>query len=77
MNWGRNKVIRDDIYLKQVGSKVRKYRKAKRLSLQVVGDAIGMNISNLSFLERGKTNPHLLTLKAIAEVLDVDVTDFF
>ena len=70
------KKLRDNEFLMKVGSKVRKYRKAKRLSMQVVGDAIGMNISNLSFLERGKTNPHLLTLKAIAEVLDVDVTDF-
>ena len=71
------KKLRDNDFLIKVGSKVRKYRKAKRLSMQFVGDAIGMNISNLSFLERGKTNSHLLTLKAIAEVLDVDVTDFF
>jgi transcriptional regulator with XRE-family HTH domain len=59
-----------------MGSKVRAYRKTKKLSMQYVGDAIGMNISNLSFLERGKTNPHLLTLKSIADVLEVDVKDF-
>lgn len=53
MNWGKRKGIRDDIYLKQVGAKVRKYRKAKKLSMQVVGDAIGMNISNLSYFRKG------------------------
>ncbi|HEX6847461.1 MAG TPA: helix-turn-helix transcriptional regulator [Chitinophagaceae bacterium] len=71
------KKLRDNEFLKKVGSKVRKHRKARKLSLQELGNAIGMNISNLSFLERGKTNPHLLTLKAIADVLDVDVTEFF
>lgn len=68
--------MRNDIYLKEIGSKVRAARKAKKLSMQFVGDAIKMNISNLSFLERGKTNPHLLTLKSIADVLEVDVKDF-
>jgi transcriptional regulator with XRE-family HTH domain len=71
------KKLRDNEFLKKVGSKVRKHRKARKLSLQEVGDAIGMNISNLSFLETGRTNLHLRTLKAIAEVFDIDVTDFF
>jgi transcriptional regulator with XRE-family HTH domain len=58
-----------------MGGKIRAARKAKKLLMQYVGDATKMNISNLSFLERGKTNPHLLTLKSIAEVLEIDVKD--
>ena len=70
------KGMRNNTFLKQVGSKVRAYRKAKKLSMQYVADEIGMNISNLSFLETGKTNPHLLTLLAIADVLKTDVKNF-
>ena len=69
------KGLRNNQFLKGVGANVRKYRKAKKLSLRFVGDAIGMNISNLSFIETGKTNPHLLTLLSIADVLGVDVKD--
>jgi len=69
------KGLRNNQFLKGVGANVRKYRKVKKLSMQTVANAIGMNISNLSFLERGKTNPHLLTLKSIADILEVDVKD--
>lgn len=68
--------MRNDIYLKQMGSKIRAARKAKKMSMESLGAKIQMNISNISFIERGKTNPHLLTLKSIADVLNVNVKDF-
>lgn len=68
--------MRNDIYLKEMGSKIRAARKAKKMSMDSLGEKIKMNISNISFIERGKTNPHLLTLKSIADVLSVDVKDF-
>ena len=68
--------MRNDIYLKEMGSKIRTARKAKKMSMDSLGEKIKMNISNISFIERGKTNPHLLTLKSIADVLDVDIKDF-
>lgn len=67
--------MRNDIYLKEMGSKIRAARKANKMSLERLGELISMNISNLSFLERGRTNPHLLTLKSIADVLELDVKD--
>jgi len=36
----------------------------------------GVNMSNLSFLENGQRNAHILTLKSIADVLGKDVKDF-
>ena len=68
--------MRNDIYLKEMGSRIRAARKAKKMSMDALGVLINMNISNISFIERGKTNPHLLTLKTIADVLKVDVKDF-
>ena len=68
--------MRNDIYLKEMGSKIRAARKARKMSMDALGEQINMNISNISFIERGKTNPHLLTLKSIADVLSVDVKDF-
>ena len=68
--------MRNDIYLKEMGSKIRAARKAKKMSMDALGEQINMNISNISFIERGKTNPHLLTLKSIADILKVDVKDF-
>jgi transcriptional regulator with XRE-family HTH domain len=68
--------MRNDIYLKEMGSKIRAARKANEMSMDALGKKIKMNISNISFIERGRTNPHLLTLKSIADVLKVDVKDF-
>jgi transcriptional regulator with XRE-family HTH domain len=67
--------MRNDIYLKEMGGKIRAARKAKKMSMESLGELINMNISNISFIERGKTNPHLLTLKSIADVLKVNLRD--
>jgi transcriptional regulator with XRE-family HTH domain len=68
--------MRNDIYLKEMGSKIRAARKAKKMSLETMAKATSINISNLSFLERGRRNPHILSIKSIADVLKVDVKDF-
>lgn len=68
--------MRNDIFLKEMGSKIRATRKAKKMSLQTLAVATSINISNLSFLERGRRNPHILSIKSIADVLEVDVKDF-
>ena len=68
--------MRNDIFLKEMGSKIRAARNAKKMSLQTLANLTSVNISNLSFLERGRRNLHILTLKSIADVLNVDVKDF-
>jgi hypothetical protein len=35
-----------------------------------------IDMANLSFLERGMRNCHILSLKNIADVLEMDVKDF-
>lgn len=70
------KIVKENIFLKQMGSRIKAYRKAKKLSLERMGELSGIGMSNLWFLENGRRNAHILTLKSIADVLDVDVKDF-
>lgn len=68
--------MQDGIYLKEMGKKVREIRLSKGLSLDALKAITGFQRSTLSDLENGKSNSRILTLKFIAEVLDVDVKDF-
>lgn len=68
--------MRNDIYLKEMGKKIKAARKAKRISLEKMGILTGIDMSNLWFLEEGERNAHILTLKSIADVLEKDVKDF-
>lgn len=63
-------------FLKEMGAKVKKARKAKGMTLQQMSSLTGIDLSNLWFVESGKRNPHILTLKGIADVLKVDIKDF-
>jgi transcriptional regulator with XRE-family HTH domain len=68
--------MRNDIYLKAMGKRIREIRKTKKMSLETLAKGSSINISNLSFLERGRRDPHILSLKSIADILEVDVKDF-
>jgi transcriptional regulator with XRE-family HTH domain len=59
----------DEELLKLVGQRIRCLRKEKGMSLQDLAYRIGMDKSNLSVIENGKSNPQLLTYARIASVL--------
>jgi transcriptional regulator with XRE-family HTH domain len=63
-------------YLKAMGDKVKALRKERKLSLPQLSQRTGMGLNTLWFIENGRRNPHLLSLKAIADVFEVDVKDF-
>jgi transcriptional regulator with XRE-family HTH domain len=44
--------------------------------LEALGKQSGIDMSNLWFVENGRRNAHILTLKSIADGLEVDVKDF-
>ena len=68
--------MRNDIYLKQMGSKIRAARKAQKMTLEKLSKMSGAtDMSNLWFIEQGMRNTHILTLKGIADVLKLDVKD--
>jgi transcriptional regulator with XRE-family HTH domain len=65
--------MRSDIFLKEIGRKVKAARKAKKLSLPQMAALSHIDMSNLWFLENGQRNAHVLTLKSIADVLQIDI----
>ncbi len=66
----------NNIYLKEMGSKIKAARKANKMSLPLLSELCKTDMSNLWFLEQGRRNAHILTLKSIADVLKMDVKDF-
>ncbi|HRN41377.1 MAG TPA: helix-turn-helix transcriptional regulator [Vicingus sp.] len=69
--------MNDQEFLIALGSKIAKIRKAKGFSQLDLGTIIDMEKSNLSAIENGRQNPASLTLKKIADALNVKVVDFF
>lgn len=63
-------------YLKEMGKKIKAARKAKGIFLRDLGKLCNIHYGALSEIENGKRNSYLLTLKNIADKLEVDVKDF-
>ena len=63
-------------YLKAMGAKVKAAREAKGLYLRDLGKMCNIHYGALCEIENGKRNSYLLTLKTIADKLEVDVKDF-
>lgn len=62
-------------FLKELGGKVKAIRKAKGLSVRALAAMCGTDYSNLSRFENGQKNLYLLSLKLIAEKLDVELKE--
>ncbi len=65
----------DKDYVKQIGSKIRKYRKGRRVSLEKLAAKANITFSCLSEIEHGRVDFRISTLKAICEGLEMDVKD--
>ena len=68
--------MRDDKFLIEIGRKVRSVRRAKGISMRKLITLCPLHKSSISELENGKRDCHILTLKMLADLLDVDVKDF-
>ncbi len=68
--------MENGIFLKAMGAKIKAARLANKMGLPKLAALTGINMSNLWFLEQGRRNAHILTLKIIADVLKMDVKDF-
>jgi transcriptional regulator with XRE-family HTH domain len=67
----------DDVLLKTVGLRIRLLRQERKMSLRDLAFSIGMEPSNLSVIENGKSNPQLLTYAKIAAALNVTLKALF
>ncbi len=63
------------LYLIEMGMKIRQIRRSKGISMRQLEKLTKLNKSSISFIENGKSNCYLLTLKLIADTLGVDVKD--
>lgn len=67
----------NDLFLKEMGKRIRAIRKAKKVSLRQLEKLTDIDDVNLMRIEHGRKNSHILTLNSIANALDVDVANFF
>lgn len=64
-----------DLGSPQIGPFILQRRKAQALTLDMLAKVSGVSRSMLSQIERGQTNPTLATVWALAEALQVDVSE--
>ncbi len=60
-----------------LGERLRRQRKALKLTLQEVADQAGLSVGFISQIERGITVPSLVSLISVCRVLKVEVGSFF
>ena len=72
----RKKYYKDEDYLAKIGSKIRKLRKKKRITLEDLAFACNdIDYAYINRIELGKVNFSISYLKLIAEKLEVSTTD--
>jgi DNA-binding XRE family transcriptional regulator len=62
-------------YLQKLGSHIAKKRLEAGLTQSKLAAAIDMDRQNMNRIEKGRTNPTILTLKMIADELKIQVKD--
>lgn len=60
-----------------IGKRIQKIRKIKELSQEEIAEKVGISPNYISSIERGKANPTLDLLIAIAGVMKVTIVEFF
>lgn len=63
--------------LRLLGSEVRRYRIAARLSQEQLAHVAGVHVNVVGRLERGQYNPSVLVLDAIVAKLNVSLSELF
>lgn len=64
-------------YHRQVSTNIAKIREAKGISQVQLAERLGIHVTNLNRIERGKASPSTKRLEQIADELGVDVSDLF
>jgi transcriptional regulator with XRE-family HTH domain len=69
--------MNEKAYLKNIGQNIKKIRKEKGITQVELGYRCDFERPSVNRIEAGNTNPTALTLKKIADALDVSVEEFF
>jgi len=59
----------------EIGQRIRKYRKASRLSQEELAEKVGISIPHMSHIETGNTKLSLPVLVSLATALEVSADD--
>lgn len=62
---------------KQLGKRIQLIRKSKGFTQEKLAELIGIEPPSLSYIETGKFSPSVETLQKLAEVLNVEVWEFY
>jgi len=62
-------------FLITLGIRIKKIRTEKQMSQQALASLCNFEKPNMSRIERGKTNPTILTLRIISQALGVKLVD--
>jgi transcriptional regulator with XRE-family HTH domain len=57
------------------GSNVRRLRQARKLSQEALADSVGLAVTYVGQIERGRRNPTLAVVERFAAALKVDALD--
>ncbi|AJH24015.1 hypothetical protein XM40_08320 [Bacillus velezensis] len=60
-----------------VGTKIKRLRKDRKLTLRETAEKVGLDHSYLSKIERGVQNPSLKTIESLSNFFNVDRSYFF
>ncbi len=71
------KYVRDQPALEQFGKRFRQLRLASGLTQEELADQSGLQLSQISRIERGIINTSLSTIFVLARTLNVDVRELF
>ncbi len=62
---------------KKFGKRLRYLRRDRDITQEQLAELIGRTVNFVGMLERGESSPTFETLEKLAEVLNVDVAEFF
>ena len=62
---------------KKLGKRIKELRKQKGLTQEQLAEFINMEQNSISIIESGRNFPTLVTLEKIANILVVNLSDFF
>lgn len=64
-----------EILKRKVGLKIRSIREGKNLSIMDLADMLDIEYNNLIRIEKGRTNPTIITLYKIGQALNVKLPE--
>jgi len=67
----------EDLYKKVIGENIRKIRKRNKLTQDIFSEKIGIEPSNLSNIENGKSFPSTMTIIQIQKNFNISTEEIF